>query len=33
MSTQTREAKQIIELADGLEIIALFGAKVVTDGK
>ena len=33
MSTQTREIKEIIELVDGLEVLAIFGAKVVADGK
>ncbi|WP_019503842.1 hypothetical protein [Pleurocapsa sp. PCC 7319] len=33
MSTQTKEIKEIIELVDGLEVLAIFGAKVVADGK
>ena len=33
MSTGKREIKEIIELVDGLEVIAIFGAKVVADGK
>ena len=33
MSTQTKEIKEITELLDGLEVLAIFGAKVVADGK
>lgn len=33
MTTQTKEIKEIIELIDGLEVLAVFGAKVVADGK
>lgn len=33
MNTQTREIKEIIELVDCLEVLALFGAKVAADGK
>ncbi len=33
MSTEKKEIKEIIELIDGLEVLAIFGAKVAADGK
>lgn len=33
MNTQTRKIKEIIELVDGLEVLAIFAAKVAADGK
>ena len=33
MSIEKKEIKEIIELVDGLEVLAIFGAKVAADGK
>lgn len=33
MTTEKKEIKEIIELVDGLEVLAIFAAKVVADGK